>query len=886
MSNNTRFQGRRTVLAAAVLMLFGQVAMGASTDARQEAIDRALANIQNHPGVFKLPTKSLSSSAKMLSIAPAKAGAATRTLRTANNAVGDQFSVRDVVIDHDGTEHVRFDRFYGGLPVIGGDIVTTTSSSAQFRGATLAALRTTARPKLVPKITVDQATLEAGVNFPGTVSKVVNEGLVIYARDGKPTLAYAIHINGERNDGVPVGDVTFYIDAAKGVMLGLDDHVFMIESNGTGKSLTAGNVSITTNSANGAYQLVDPSRGNGTTYDAQNTAVNANTGDFDHSVAKVFTDSDNVWGNNATSDRATVGVDVHYGVAATWDYFKNVHGRTGIFNDGKGVTSYAHVGKNYVNAFWLDTLKTMNYGDGNASLGYLPVVALDVAGHEMSHGVNTATANLGYYYVKDSGGLNESNSDILGTLVEFSTNNPASPGNYVIGENIIANNPDKTKGFRLMFKQEVDGSSYSCYPAGGFTSSQTYPGGPYDPHNTSGVGNRFFYLLAEGAVVPAGFQNKYSASDLVCNGNTNIVGIGREKAGKIWYRALTTGFTSTTTYPQAREATLQAAADLYGANSTEWKAVATAWSAANVGTGSYPPGDGGDVGTPAADFSAAVNGLTVNFTNSSTDTGGTITAYAWNFGDGSTSTTTNPSHTYLTAGTYTVTLKVTDNTGETDTKTQSVTVSDDSTPPVGVPVANFTSTVNGLTASFTNSSTDTGGTITAYAWSFGDGATSTLANPSHTYLAAGTYPVTLKVTDNTGASNTKTQSVKVTNPGDNGGGNVFSNNTPTAIGSNAAIISTITVSGKPGNGPALLKVSANITHSMTGDLQIRITAPNGSSLVLKNPDFFTSNGTINTTWLVNASQVQGNGTWKLTVIDYDLFGRGDHGTLNNWKLTF
>ena len=91
MSNNTRFPGRRTVLAAAVLMLFGQAAMAGSIspDARQAAVDRALANIQGHPGAFKLPTKSLSSSAKMLSIAPAKAGAAARSIRTANNSVGD-----------------------------------------------------------------------------------------------------------------------------------------------------------------------------------------------------------------------------------------------------------------------------------------------------------------------------------------------------------------------------------------------------------------------------------------------------------------------------------------------------------------------------------------------------------------------------------------------------------------------------------------------------------------------------------------------------------------------------------------------------------------------------------------------------------------------------
>ncbi|TAL85304.1 MAG: PKD domain-containing protein [Rhodanobacter sp.] len=83
----------------------------------------------------------------------------------------------------------------------------------------------------------------------------------------------------------------------------------------------------------------------------------------------------------------------------------------------------------------------------------------------------------------------------------------------------------------------------------------------------------------------------------------------------------------------------------------------------------------------------------------------------------------------------------------------------------GSPVANFTDTISGLTVNFTNTSTDSGGTISSYAWTFGDGSTSTATNPSHTYTAAGTYSVSLKVTDNTGATNTKTQSVTVSSGG-------------------------------------------------------------------------------------------------------------------------
>ncbi|MGC1549890.1 MAG: PKD domain-containing protein [Rhodanobacter sp.] len=164
-------------------------------------------------------------------------------------------------------------------------------------------------------------------------------------------------------------------------------------------------------------------------------------------------------------------------------------------------------------------------------------------------------------------------------------------------------------------------------------------------------------------------------------------------------------------------------------------------------------------GDPVASFTDSVSGLTVSFTNTSTDTGGTISTYAWNFGDGSTSTSASPSHTYSAAGTYTVTFEVTDNTGATSTKTGSVTVT---AAAGGDPVASFTDTTSGLTATFTNTSTDTGGTISTYAWNFGDGSTSTSASPSHTYAAAGTYTVSLEVTDNTGATSTKSGSVTVT----------------------------------------------------------------------------------------------------------------------------
>jgi len=152
---------------------------------------------------------------------------------------------------------------------------------------------------------------------------------------------------------------------------------------------------------------------------------------------------------------------------------------------------------------------------------------------------------------------------------------------------------------------------------------------------------------------------------------------------------------------------------------------------------------------------------TIQFTDQSTDPDGSITAWAWNFGDGTTSTQQNPTHKYSARGTYTVSLTVTDNNGATNTVTHTITLAN------AQPVANFTYTPAQPTIldtiQFTDQSTDADGFITAWAWNFGDGNTSTQQNPTHKYSAKGTYTVSLMVTDNNGATNTTVRTITVVN---------------------------------------------------------------------------------------------------------------------------
>lgn len=190
---------------------------------------------------------------------------------------------------------------------------------------------------------------------------------------------------------------------------------------------------------------------------------------------------------------------------------------------------------------------------------------------------------------------------------------------------------------------------------------------------------------------------------------------------------------------------------------------------AYVITGNYP---NPNVVAPVANVTATpVSGtapLTVNFDGSqSTDSDGTIVSYAWAFGDGGTSTAVSPTHTYSAGGTFAAKLTVTDSQGLTGSKAVTITVQAPvSQPPNAVATASTLTGTAPLAVNFTGSnSTDSDGTIASYQWAFGDGGTSTSANPQHTYTAAGSYTATLTVTDNSGLTGSDALNIVVSSGG-------------------------------------------------------------------------------------------------------------------------
>jgi PKD repeat protein len=164
---------------------------------------------------------------------------------------------------------------------------------------------------------------------------------------------------------------------------------------------------------------------------------------------------------------------------------------------------------------------------------------------------------------------------------------------------------------------------------------------------------------------------------------------------------------------------------------------------------------------PLAAFTESCTGLTCSFTNSSTDPDGTIVSYEWDFGDGATDSIANPSHEYATGGTYLVAVTVTDDDGATATASHEVAVT--GTTPNQLPTADFSYSCTNLSCTFDDNSSDPDGNIVSWGWNFGDGATASVANPNHTYAAAGTYLVSLSVSDGIGSDQT-TQSVTVSAP--------------------------------------------------------------------------------------------------------------------------
>ncbi|MEU3572631.1 M4 family metallopeptidase, partial [Kitasatospora sp. NPDC036755] len=576
------------------------------------------------------------SRAQLISVANQQTSALAQSLGLSGE---EKLVTKDVIQDADGTRHLRYERTLNGLPVLGGDLVVHQASTGATKSVDRASTASLSGVSTTPKLAAPAAQSAALAAESGTAVDTAPR-LVVWAADNSPRLAWETVVSSTKSDGTP-SKMHVVTDATSGQVIQQWDGI----ETGSGKGVFVGNVTIGTTQSGSTYQMKDGARGGMYT-----TNLNHGTS----GTGTLYSKSTDTWGDGTVSNGESAAVDAHFGVAATWDYYKNTFGRNGIRNDGVGAYSRVHYGNNYVNAFWDDSCFCMTYGDGSNNTA--PLTELDVAGHEMSHGVTSATANL--TYSGESGGLNEATSDIFGTMVEFSANIPTDNPDYLIGE-LIDINGNGTP-LRYMDKPSKDGASADYW-------SSTV--GNKDVHYSSGVANHFFYLLSEGSGAKVINGVSY---DSPTQGNIAVTGIGRDKAAAIWYRALTTYMTSSTNYAAARTATEKAATDLYGAGSAELTAVGTAWAGVNVGTA---PNPGGVTVTNPGNQSTAVGGA-VNLQINATGGTAPLTYSATGLPTGlSISSSGAITGTASAAGTYNVTVTAKDSAGKTGTTSFTWTVS-------------------------------------------------------------------------------------------------------------------------------------------------------------------------------------------------------------------
>jgi len=377
-------------------------------------------------------------------------------------------------------------------------------------------------------------------------SKPEGELLIVPVFEGRTVvmkLAYKFDIYA--TDPIYRADV--YIDAQTGAFILENKKIHHNDIPASGASLYNGNVSFTADDTSGPYRLRQTADGDGIeTYDMNNGSSYSNASDIT-SGSSVFNDP--------------TGVQAHYGAEQTHKYFSGNHGRNSYDNTGTTIKSYVSYGSNYVNAFWNGSV--MTYGDGDG-VNYGPLVSVDIVGHEITHGVTEYAANLVYSY--ESGALNESFSDIFGEAIEqYATGS----NDWLMGDQIGAGGSGGA--LRSMSDPNAKGDP-DTYLGDNWYSGSGDNGGV---HYNSGVQNFWFYLLTEGGNGTNDNGDSYTVSSL-----------GMDKAGAIAYRNLSIYLGANSQYIDARTGAIQAAIDLYGADSAEEIATTNAWYAVGVG-GAY-----------------------------------------------------------------------------------------------------------------------------------------------------------------------------------------------------------------------------------------------------------------------------------------------------------
>ncbi len=452
----------------------------------------------------------------------------------------------DVRFDATGQARVRLQQTVNGVPVFGGEVLVHLApdgSVRRLRDGLLRDLDTPTTPLWSAEEALSTATAESGNwGLPAA-----DPSLVILRRNGTDHLAWQVDLD-QLDTVLDAALPRVFVDAVTGEVVWRYDNLQTLE--GTATTSYNGAVTFPITEDGGVYLPL----GEGlVTVDWANTTNSLFTAP---SASTVFTDE--------------VVVDAHYGMLQTDAYYLAAHGRDGI--DGAGgpgyvegsITSGVRYGTDYNNAAWVTvggSNRMMIYGDGDG-VEFSPLTTLDIAAHEITHGVTEFTANL--VYADEPGAINEHMSDAFAALVEHSVEGESSDV-WWIGEQCTTP-AISGDALRYMDDPTADGVSRDHY-------TERYRGTLDNGgvHINSGIGNLAFYLAVNGGFHPDPSHAVIGVSPL-----------GTERAGQIWYRALTTYLGTSSEFLDLRTATIDASDDLFGADSYESQAVSDAWAEVGV----------------------------------------------------------------------------------------------------------------------------------------------------------------------------------------------------------------------------------------------------------------------------------------------------------------
>lgn len=534
-------------------------------------------------------------------------------------AAGDSFAARPVLTSKEGLQYVPYQRTYEGLRVYGGDFVVVTDKAGQVLSTSVGLDKTIALTSTTPTLSAAAAATAARKASKATVDGVTANDVIVYGL-GTPTLAYETVVAGHF-DARP-SKLHVFLDAKTGAVLNSYDEV----SEGTGTGWINGAVTIQTSGSGSSYSMTDPTR----------SGISCRN----FSSGAVLTGTDDVWGDGVGTSIETGCVDALYSVQREWDMFGTWFGRSGINGSGGGFP--VKVGLNDLNAYWDGSSVSIGHNQANQYIS-----SMDVVGHEFGHALDSNTPGG-----QSGNGVSEATGDIMGTSLEFFTNNPNDPPDYSIGEevNLVGSGP-----IRQMYNPSLVGDP-NCY-------SSSIPGA--ETHAAAGPFDHWFTLAAKGSAAAGG-----QPASPTCNSST-VTGIGSvQTTARIFYNAMLSK-TSGMTYLKYRTATLNAAKNLTPGDCTNFNQIKAAWDAVSVPAQAADPTCGSS-GTVTVNNPGNKTGTVGTAISAFTLTASPAGAYTWSatgLPPGITvgASTGTVSGTPTTAGTYTVTATATGTAGSGST---------------------------------------------------------------------------------------------------------------------------------------------------------------------------------------------------------------------------